>query len=92
MTPDTLALKKSGNPAWRLRLVESFETSMQDPPVSSKVQKYTVPPDDPRKALRGQQGLQVTQDSDIFVIGIYRSRTMSELPTFLEHERWVLQP
>lgn len=91
MTPDTLALKKSGNPMWRLCLVESFETSMKDPPVSSKVQKYTVPPDDPRKALRGQLGLNVTEDSDIFVIGIYRSRTMSELPTFLEHERLVLQ-
>lgn len=72
---------------WKRHLVESFETSLHDPPVSSNVEKYTVPDTDPTEALRGQLGLRTVSDSEIFVVGVYRSRTMLELPTYTEHER-----
>ena len=82
-------LKRKQNPDWKRHLVESFEVGLKDPPVSSNVKKYTVPDTDPIEALRGQLGLRTVEDSDIFVIGVYRSRTMLELPTYTEQERYV---
>ena len=90
MDEATKQLKAVGNPHWKRLLVESFETSMADPGVSSKVQTYIVPQTDPRVALRGQMGLKTTQDCDMFAVGIYRSRTMLEFPTFSEIERSVI--
>lgn len=89
MDEATKQLKAAGNPQWKRLLVESFETSMADPGVSSKVQRYIVPQTDHCVALRGQMGLKTTQDCDLFAVGVYRSRTMSELPTYLEIERSV---
>lgn len=76
-------------PSWRLLLVNSFESSLADPAVSSKVEKYTVPHTDPCAALRGELGLRTTQASKMFAVGVYRSRTMAELPTYMEYERCV---
>lgn len=90
MSDEIRKLKAHGDPRWRLLLVESFEASLQDPTVSSNVEHCTIPPNDPCVALRGQLGLKAVNDSDIFVIGIYRCRTMSDVPTFQEQERWVL--
>ncbi|KAL3145359.1 hypothetical protein ABBQ38_001613 [Trebouxia sp. C0009 RCD-2024] len=80
-------LKSRKDPNWKRLLVDSFETTLSDPKVSSNVQKYVVPDSDPVEALRGQQGLKTVMASEIFVIGVFRSRTMFELPTYLEHER-----
>lgn len=80
-----LKYKKDHN--WKRLVVESFETTLSDPKVSSNVQKYVVPDSDPNKALRGQLGLETVMASDIFVIGVFRSRMMLELPTYLEQER-----
>ena len=82
-------LKSRKDPNWKRLLVDSFETTLSDPKVSSNVQKYVIPDSDPVEALRGQQGLKTVMASDIFVIGVFRSRTMFELPTYLEHERWA---
>ena len=80
-----LKFKKDHN--WKRLLVESFETTLSDPKVSSNVERYVVPDSDPVEALRGQLGLKTVMASDIFVIGVFRSRTMLELPTYLEQER-----
>ncbi|KAL0024778.1 hypothetical protein WJX79_006125 [Trebouxia sp. C0005] len=80
-------LKRRQDHNWKRHLVESFETSLRDPPVSRNVEKYTVPNTDPIEALRGQLGLRTVDASDIFVVGVYRSRTMLELPTYTEQER-----
>ena len=80
-----LKAKKDSN--WKRHLVLSFETTLSDPKVSSYVQQYTVPESDPVEALRGQRGLMTAMASDVFVIGIYRSRTMLEFPTYVEQER-----
>ena len=80
-----LKYKKDHN--WKRLVVESFETTLSDPKVSSNVQTYVVPDSDPNEALRGQLGLETVMASDIFVIGVFRSRMMLELPTYLEQER-----
>lgn len=85
-------LKSKKDPNWKRLLVESFEMTLSDPKVSSNVQKYIIPDTDPVEALRGQQGLKTVMASDMFVIGVFRSRTMFELPTYLEQERWVAGP
>ena len=54
------------------------------------MEKYTVPETDPIEALRGQLGLRTVGASDVFVVGVYRSRTMLELPTYTEQERCVV--
>lgn len=82
-------LKCVGNPRWKLLVVQSFETLMKDPGVSSNVEKYVVPQTDPCKALRGEVGLRTTRACSRFAVGVYRSRTMSELPTYSEFERSV---
>ena len=80
-------LKAKRIPEWKRQLVLSFETTLSDPKVSSNVQRYTVPDTDPVESLRGQLGLKTAMASDIFVIGVYRSRMMLELPTYVEQER-----
>ena len=80
-------LKAKNNPEWKRQLVLSFETTLSDPKVSSNVQQYIVPDSDPTETLRGQLGLKTVMASDIFVIGVYRSRMMLELPTYVEEER-----
>ena len=85
-------LKSKKDHNWKRKLVESFETTLSDPKVSSNVEKYVVPDSDPVEALRGQLGLKTVMACDIFVIGVFRSRMMLELPTYLEQERWALLP
>ena len=85
-------LKSKNDHNWKRLLVESFETTLSDPKVSSNVQTYVVPDSDPAEALRGQLGLETVMASDIFVIGVFRSRMMLELPTYLEQERSVPAP
>ena len=89
MDPDVQQLKHVGDARWKLCVVQSFEASMRDPGVSSNVEKYVVPQTDPCKALHGEMGLRTTQDCGRFAVGVYRSRTMSELPTYNEFERSV---
>lgn len=80
-------MKEQGHPQWKQQIVESFETSLRDPPVSSNIETYMVPNTDPVQAIESQLGLRTTVDSDVFVVGIYRSRTMLELPNYTEQER-----
>ena len=80
-------MKQQGHPQWKKDLVESFETGLQDPPVSNNIETYMVPNTDPVQAIESQLGLRTTVDSDVFVVGIYRSRTMLELPNYTEQER-----
>jgi hypothetical protein len=87
MDPHIKDLKRRQDHNWKRHLVDSFETSLRDPPVSCNVEKYTVPDTDPIEALRGQLGLRTVGASDVFVVGVYRSRTMLELPTYTEQER-----
>lgn len=89
MNPIIKGLKHCQDHNWKRLLVESFETSMRDPAVSDNVETYTVSDSDPIADLRGQLGLKTVRDSDIFVVGVYRSRTMSELPTYTEQERYT---
>ena len=89
MDPHIKDLKRRQDHNWKRHLVDSFETSLKDPPVSRNVEKYTVPDTDPIEALRGQLGLRTVGASDVFVVGVYRSRTMLELPTYTEQERCV---
>ena len=89
MDPHIKDLKRRQDHNWKRHLVDSFETSLRDPPVSRNVEKYTVPETDPIEALRGQLGLRTVGASDVFVVGVYRSRTMLELPTYTEQERCV---
>ena len=88
MGPHIKDSKQRGGHSWKRDLVDAFETSLRDPPVSSNVEKYTVPESDPIEALRGELGLRTVKDSDVFVVGVYRSRTMLELPTYTEQERY----
>lgn len=90
MDPHIKDLKRRQDHKWKRHLVDSFETSLKDPPVSRNVEKYTVPETDPIEALRGQLGLRTVGASDVFVVGVYRSRTMLELPTYTEQERCVV--
>ena len=90
MDPHIKDLKRRQDHNWKRHLVDSFETSLKDPPVSRNVEKYTVPETDPIEALRGQLGLRTVGASDVFVVGVYRSRTMLELPTYTEQERCVV--
>ena len=85
-------LKSKKDHNWKRLLVESFETTLSDPKVSSNVETYVVPDSDPVEALRGQLGLKTVMASDIFVIGVFRSRTMLDLPTYLEQERSAMPP
>ncbi|DBA86659.1 TPA: hypothetical protein ACH3X1_005123 [Trebouxia sp. C0004] len=87
MDPHIRDLKRRQDHNWKRVLVDSFGTSLRDPPVSCNVEKYTVPHTDPIQALRGQLGLRTVGASDVFVVGVYRCRTMLELPTYTEQER-----
>lgn len=45
-------LKHKKDPNWKRLLVESFETTLSDPKVSSNVEIYVVPDSDPVESLR----------------------------------------